>query len=60
MKDFKIEISAVEAARRLKVGLNHIYAQLWTGKLAGRKVGHVWKVPLTEVEQRIKERLKGE
>jgi hypothetical protein len=37
--DDKQEISAVESARRLGVGLDYLYSLLWTGKLPGRKVG---------------------
>lgn len=48
------EISAVKAARRLGVGLDYLYALLWTGKLDGRKVGGRWKVTKASVENRRK------
>ena len=43
-------ISAIESARRLGVGLDYSYSLLWTGKLAGRKVGRQWRVPADAVE----------
>lgn len=50
------ELSAVEAARRLGVGLDYLYSLLWTGKLQGRKVGKQWRIPAGAVEARLKER----
>ncbi len=50
------EISAVQAARRLGVGLDYLYALLWTGKLEGRKVCQRWRVSESAVEQRLRER----
>jgi len=47
------EISAVDAARRLGVGLDYLYSLLWTGKLAGRKEGKRWRILLSAVEERI-------
>jgi excisionase family DNA binding protein len=52
--DSKDEVSAVEAARRLGVGLDYIYSLLWTGKLSGRKVGRVWRVPIQAINERRK------
>jgi excisionase family DNA binding protein len=48
------ELSAIEAARRLGVGLDYLYSLLWTGKLQGRKVGKKWCVPANAVEARLK------
>jgi excisionase family DNA binding protein len=53
------EISAVEAARTLGVGLDYLYSLLWTGKLAGRKVGNLWRIPASAVDQRLKAREKS-
>jgi excisionase family DNA binding protein len=50
------EVSAIEAARRLGVGLDYLYSLLWTGKLEGRKVGKQWRIPIEAVETRVKER----
>ena len=52
------EISAIEAARRLGVGLDYLYSLLWTGKLQARKVGGHWRIPLEAVQTRLKQ--KGE
>jgi len=46
-------VSAVEAARRLGVGLDYLYSLLWTGKLAGQKIGRVWRVPAKAVQERL-------
>lgn len=48
------ELSAVEAARRLGVGLDYLYSLLWTGKLRGRKEGKKWRIPVEAVEARLK------
>jgi excisionase family DNA binding protein len=55
----KDELSAIEAARRLGVGLDYLYSLLWTGKLQGRKVGKQWRVPAEAVEAR-EQRQRGE
>ena len=47
------EISAIEAARRLGVGLDYLYGLIWTGKLAGRKVHKRWRVSVASVESRL-------
>ena len=47
------EVSAVEAARRLGIGLDYTYSLLWTGKLIGRKVGGKWQVPVQAIKDRI-------
>lgn len=52
----KNEISAVKAAQRLGVGLDYLYGLLWTRKLEGRKVGKRWRIPLSAVEARLKQR----
>ena len=48
------ELSAVEAARRLGIGLDYLYGLLWSGKLTGRKVGRKWRVSVASVEARLK------
>ena len=50
------ELSAIEAARKLGVGLDYLYSLLWTGKLQGRKVGKQWRIPADSVEARLKQR----
>jgi excisionase family DNA binding protein len=50
------EVTAVEAARRLGVGLDYLYSLLWTGKLEGHKVGRQWRVPVEAIQARMKQR----
>ncbi|MGA3314955.1 MAG: helix-turn-helix domain-containing protein [Candidatus Korobacteraceae bacterium] len=50
------ELSAIEAARKLGVGLDYLYSLLWTGKLQGRKVGKKWRIPADAVETRLRQR----
>jgi len=50
------ELSAIEAARRLGVGLDYLYSLLWTGKLQGRKTGKQWRIPVEAVEARLRQR----
>lgn len=50
------ELSAIEAARKLRIGLDYLYSLLWTGKLQGRKVGKQWRIPAGAVEARLKQR----
>ena len=52
----KHEVGAIEAARRLRVGLDYLYSLLWTGKLRGRKVGKQWRIPSEAIEERLKQR----
>ena len=54
MKNMQDEVSAIEAARKLGVGLDYVYSLLWTGKLAGHKVGKVWRIPALAVAERLK------
>ena len=56
MKPTKNELSAIESARRLGVGLDYLYSLLWTGKLQGRKIGGHWRIPLEAVQARLRER----
>jgi excisionase family DNA binding protein len=56
LRDKEQELSAIEAARRLGVGLDYLYSLLWTGKLLGRKVGKRWRVPADAVEARLRQR----
>jgi excisionase family DNA binding protein len=52
----KPELSAVEAAKQLGVGLDYLYSLLWTGKLYGKKIGKRWRIPADAVETRRKAR----
>ena len=50
------EITAIEAARRLGVGLGFLYSLVWTGKLRARKINRQWRVSVDSVEARLKQR----
>jgi excisionase family DNA binding protein len=50
------ELSAIEAARKLGVGLDYLYSLLWTGKLQGHKAGKRWCIPVEAVEARLRQR----
>jgi len=50
------EISAIDAARRLGVGLGFLYSLVWTGKLQARKINRQWRVSVDSVEARLKQR----
>jgi hypothetical protein len=47
-------LSPREAAIRLGISLNAIYALLWAGKLQGRKEDNQWQVSADAVAARIK------
>lgn len=49
-----LEISAIEAARKLGVGLDYVYSLLWTGKLSGHKVGKRWSITAAAVDERLR------
>ena len=50
------EISAIEAARKLGVGLDYLYGLQWVGALEARKVGKRWCVSMEAVEKRLRAR----
>jgi len=50
----KKELTASESCRHLGITLDALYRLLYSGKLQGRKVEGVWRIPLSEVEQRLK------
>jgi len=52
----KSDLSAVEAARKLGVGLDYVYSLIWTGKLEASKVGGRWRVSASAVEARLNRR----
>ena len=59
MKTKQTELTAIEAARKLGVGLDYLYGLVWTGKVLGRKEGKRWRIPLVSVEARLNE-LRGQ
>jgi excisionase family DNA binding protein len=46
------EVSAAEGARTLQIELDYFYRLLRCGKLAGRKVGKTWRIPVAAIEVR--------
>lgn len=54
MKHIEKELSAIEAACKLGVGLDYLYSLLWTGKLRGTKVDGRWAVSADAVTARLK------
>jgi len=54
MTNKKTEVSAVEAARILGVGLDYLYGLIWTGKLEARKEGNRWRVSALSVDSRFR------
>jgi len=50
------EVTAREAAQILHVNLQFLYQLIWSGKLAGRKVEGIWRIPKSVVEARRQER----
>ena len=50
----KVEfLSPREAAIRLHIGLNAVYALLWAGKLQATRPNNRWQIPCSAVEDRI-------
>ena len=49
-------LSVREAAQRLGCTLKFIYDLTYAGKLGAEKVEGRWRIPLTEIEARLKRR----
>jgi excisionase family DNA binding protein len=47
------DVSPREAARRLGVRLDSLYALIWAGKLAAHKLDGRWHIPASAIEQRL-------
>ena len=51
----KVEfLSPREAAIRLHIGLNAVYALLWAGKLQATRSDNRWQIPYSAVDDRIR------
>jgi excisionase family DNA binding protein len=50
------DLSPREAAERLCVRLDSLYALIWAGKLAAHKLDGRWRIPVGAVEARLKKR----
>jgi excisionase family DNA binding protein len=46
------EVTAIEAAQQLGIDPGYLYLQLRAGRIAGRKVGRRWLIPVEAVEKR--------
>jgi excisionase family DNA binding protein len=47
------ELTPIEAAKKLGVGLSYVYGLIWTGQLKACKVGKMWRVSAESVEKRL-------
>ena len=47
------EMTVIQAARKLGVGLDYVYSLLWTGKLKARKRERKWVIPESAVKERV-------
>lgn len=50
------EVSAIVAARKLGIDPSYLYLQLRAGRIAGRKVGRRWLIPVSAIDSRLKAR----
>jgi excisionase family DNA binding protein len=48
------DISPREAATRLRVRLDSLYALIWAGKLMAHKLEGRWRVSVSAVEERLR------
>jgi excisionase family DNA binding protein len=55
MKNAKI-LTVPEAARRLNCTIKYIYDMCYSGRLGAKKVAGRWRIPLAEIEARLKQR----
>jgi excisionase family DNA binding protein len=45
-----------EAARALGIRLDSIYSAIWAGKLTAKKLDGRWLIPLSEIEEKLRNR----
>jgi excisionase family DNA binding protein len=50
------DLTVRQAARRLGIRIDGVYALLWAGKLVARKQDGRWLVSAADVEKRLRER----
>ena len=48
------ELSPRETAQKLGIGLDSVYALVWSGKLPARKLDGRWLISASEVQARLK------
>ena len=56
MKRSAESVSIKDAARRLRVSIRFVRDLVWSGQLQAEKVGKVWRIPASAVEERLKQR----
>ena len=49
-------MSTKEASAALGVSIRHVLTLIYEKKVSAKKVGMVWQIPATAVQQRLKER----
>ena len=53
----KIEMMGIrDAARKLNYTLKYVYDLVYLGKLPAKKVARQWRIPLSAVEERLRQR----
>lgn len=52
MRGNNVFLGAAEAARKLRIGVDRLYALIWSGKLLGQKVDGHWRISGAAVEER--------
>jgi len=50
------EMTATQSCRRLGITLDALYRLLYAGKLPGRKIEGVWRIPAAAIDARLKKR----
>jgi hypothetical protein len=53
-------VGATEGARRLKRSLQQVHRLLWAGSLKATKVDGKWRIPVSEIEKRLRARREAE
>jgi excisionase family DNA binding protein len=56
MRQDRRTIGIREAALKLNFSLKYIYDLVYTGKLPAEKIARQWRIPISAVEARLKER----
>ncbi len=56
MKQAEPTVSVREAALRMGCTLKYIYDLIYSGRVAARKVGREWRIPVEALEARLKAR----
>ena len=49
-------LTAMESCRRLGISLDYLYRLLYSQKLPGTKENGVWRIPVSAIEARLRQR----